>query len=920
MAATLMQHPSMDRTASYERPRSSASFYEPPQQPPSHPQHPSYAHSRQNSAASSSSPFPPASYGQPLPSFPSFYPPANQMYGLGQPQAWSTTALPASAFYAPNFFPPGPIFPPGFQQSHPDFNGSWNGPYSMRMGPGAGTPPPRQEYTEYIEPRRRTSSGPQSGTASQPAQLHQPYEPRALGAGTTFAGAGTGAKAIATQQLAFHPYKRGPAHRTSRENIREGASGPRITSNPTERAAVVVSPAPSSSSRAADLQSHRRSLSIDSTVPPLALPVPPAAPQTKALPRPAPKVTSPAPRVDDMAPPPKLQESRRPSPSSARSGGERASSPTREPARPSASRSSSGSGSPSPSSPRIATPLTTSSNANAMTSPIVASARPSPLSQATGATSPDPVEKKGLKGRLKRALDKEKREKAGSPAPGKHTPHPPPRSTPIQQPAADAPLSAPNAPFANPQAMGSDVSLAATDRTAAAPPSEAGKSKRSMFRMKNMSTDNISLSSTVSSASMMIRKMGSIGKLARRNSLMGISKIFKDKPKDEDAALPEREGKKKKDKKGRKGEAAPASVSHATVESLTLDDDEDRALAGLSPAAKLARQHTLRSRAEQARRDSEQAANAPRGMPSFASVVAGTHGIAVPPGSELARPSTRTEVVRVQGRPGTVVHAVAVSEHEYDSADDTSDGETLDGVTRDMANANMGEREYGDDESFREQWGNAWIDRDAVPKKGILKVAVSSEDLENKANRQRSNSTNATIHAPVAHVHAHVRHLPSPAKIDGPRPVDSPEAENAASSLGLMTNGAMQSAAAADAYDPLSPNFSPFDSDLERATLPYANAAYNTSAPALVLPAGLQGSHKPLTARSMTAPARRLAWAPECAVYSTYDAGTYDRRSEPATCNRLTPELALAIKQELNAFKLEMSVHPSSRAYTQYFA
>jgi len=51
--------------------------------------------------------------------------------------------------------------------------------------------------------------------------------------------------------------------------------------------------------------------------------------------------------------------------------------------------------------------------------------------------------------------------------------------------------------------------------------------------------------------------------------------------------------------------------------------------------------------------------------------------------------------------------------------------------------------------------------------------------------------------------------------------------------------------------------------------------------------------------RSMTTPAsKRLEWAPECAVYSTYDAGTYDRRSEPATCNRLTPELAMAIKQE----------------------
>jgi hypothetical protein len=58
--------------------------------------------------------------------------------------------------------------------------------------------------------------------------------------------------------------------------------------------------------------------------------------------------------------------------------------------------------------------------------------------------------------------------------------------------------------------------------------------------------------------------------------------------------------------------------------------------------------------------------------------------------------------------------------------------------------------------------------------------------------------------------------------------------------------------------------------------------------------------HRPMAqGRSMTTPAsKRLEWAPECAVYTTYDAGTYDRRSEPATCNRLTPELAMAIKQE----------------------
>lgn len=68
--------------------------------------------------------------------------------------------------------------------------------------------------------------------------------------------------------------------------------------------------------------------------------------------------------------------------------------------------------------------------------------------------------------------------------------------------------------------MGSDVSLAETERTTTTltgGPGEGKEKKRSMFRMKNMSTDNISLSSTVSSASMMIRRMGSIGKLARRN-------------------------------------------------------------------------------------------------------------------------------------------------------------------------------------------------------------------------------------------------------------------------------------------------------------------------------------------------------------------------------------------------------------------
>lgn len=74
----------------------------------------------------------------------------------------------------------------------------------------------------------------------------------------------------------------------------------------------------------------------------------------------------------------------------------------------------------------------------------------------------------------------------------------------------------------------------------------------------------------------------------------------------------------------------------------------------------------------------------------------------------------------------------------------------------------------------------------------------------------------------------------------------------------------------------------------------YSQPSHDISAPTLTLV-----GQKPVASRNMTAPARRkLIWAPECAVYSTYDAGTYDRRSEPATCNRLTLELAMSIKQE----------------------
>lgn len=67
-------------------------------------------------------------------------------------------------------------------------------------------------------------------------------------------------------------------------------------------------------------------------------------------------------------------------------------------------------------------------------------------------------------------------------------------------------------------------------------------------------------------------------------------------------------------------------------------------------------------------------------------------------------------------------------------------------------------------------------------------------------------------------------------------------------------------------------------------------------------------------------PKRKCTFANSMAIHSTWASNIYDRRGEPATCNKLTPELAQMIKEEMNAFKMEeMRVHANSRLNTQFF-
>ena len=59
-----------------------------------------------------------------------------------------------------------------------------------------------------------------------------------------------------------------------------------------------------------------------------------------------------------------------------------------------------------------------------------------------------------------------------------------------------------------------------------------------------------------------------------------------------------------------------------------------------------------------------------------------------------------------------------------------------------------------------------------------------------------------------------------------------------------------------------------------------------------------------------SSPRKGIQFSPRLEVHETWHSAEYDRRGEPATCNRLTAQLAQMIKDELNAYKMEeMLVH-----------
>ncbi|KAI0638879.1 hypothetical protein C8Q77DRAFT_1151904 [Trametes polyzona] len=525
------------------------------------------------------------------------------------------------------------------------------------------------------------------------------------------------------------------------------------------------------------------------------------------------------------------------------------------------------------------------------------------------------VRSAGLKGRLRRALSLNannalREEEDEHAAAGSHVPRP------------------------SQSSVGSSATLAMDDGDSTATVQK--KKSRSLFNSKlNRSTDNISLSSTMSSASMVIRKLGNIGKLARRNSLAGITSLFKDKKDKDDEEGGS--GKKSKKKKGEKASAADPSVSHATAELDRSDWSASPEMAGLSPAARLARQHTLKSNAEAAARAKAEA----EARAAAAAAAASSQG---PVPTTWEKNTTNRQGDASPAKPGSSSRVgengtrVVVEHDDSDSEDGHSDpgahshDHIIEGWEDDEDWNEAHEEEdvtirqaldgtsLEDDEDM-EPWAinvRRSIERTLKPAKGILKNGSEySQDAYLPPNpaftRMRSNSYDSaqpsTDLPPLGHLPAS-----DPAQIDGLKhgSANGHSPQNSAAFLPPLSFDSNGLAIESPKHE--EPASTASVAAAEKSSL--FNHP-NSSAPAL----SLHSANPPtLTHRSQTAPTKRLAFAANLSVYDTFPATVYDRRSEPATWSRLTPALAQRIKEELNSYKMEeMEVHAASRVHTQFF-
>jgi len=237
----------------------------------------------------------------------------------------------------------------------------------------------------------------------------------------------------------------------------------------------------------------------------------------------------------------------------------------------------------------------------------------------------------------------------------------------------------------------------------------------------------------------MIRKLGAMGKLARRNSLAGITSLFKDKDKDKDGDK-DKKG-KKKDKKGpfsSKGEASEASVSHVTAELDRMgggsDWSVDADMNGLSPAAKLARHHTLKSNAEAAAKAkaNQEAAAAAAATAEASMKVNGVNGSAGVPTWDRNTATRQGSLSPVKGSGGMRINEDGTRTFIEDDDEESDDGHYRGQSQLESGTQSFPHQDGWDDD---EDWdldgdgdGDGDEDEDVTIRVGMDQKAIISED------------------------------------------------------------------------------------------------------------------------------------------------------------------------------------------------
>ncbi|GAA98814.1 uncharacterized protein L969DRAFT_18431 [Mixia osmundae IAM 14324] len=420
-------------------------------------------------------------------------------------------------------------------------------------------------------------------------------------------------------------------------------------------------------------------------------------------------------------------------------------------------------------------------------------------------------------------------------------------------------------------------------------------------RLGNASTDNISISSTMSSASMIMRKIGGFGgKLTKRHSISGLTHIFRDKSRSEPAVSFDAP-------RSDKGKTTAARVAHVTVEQDGNVASPSRA--GMTPAEALVKQHQLEYAQRQA------AADAAAGSSKLRQLA--------PPTDRRIEMLEREKMRAREQRKGRKWGLDLLSKNNTSRSslvpgpEPITDRQAYDSplagpsTERYMQPSKQASPSLDDSPASPPMEMPRAKHRDYQgPIKGILKAhPTDRQDMTIRgirALRDRSHSYDSPHQKSPPNRPgtgaALVQIIPSEQQIDG-----------------IISDGT----GSTHRRDTIAPS-----SVESGGHMPYMHASHNVSAPAL---SKTWSATPPTLAEALTrrpasmlpsdhASLRRLHFAPNLSVHTTWPAEVYDRRGEPATCNRLTPTLAQRIKEELNAYKMEeMSVHPTSRVYTHFF-